>query len=123
MQGDGAVTSAPSYPGSTKSSSVNKNFVMVLMDMKTLRTGQEQFVSTANHLTKVVQLMYSVFTRETSGRMSREFSLHRFRSPKSIAQGPELPSSLVWVTGVMVYSWEAIVIQIGACQTRLDDFR
>ena len=50
------------------------------MDMKTLRTGQEQFVSTANYWTKVIQAMYSVFTRETVGGMSREFSLRRFRS-------------------------------------------
>ena len=50
------------------------------MDMKTLRTGQEQFVSTANHSTKVVQPMYSIFTKETVGGMSREFSLRRFRS-------------------------------------------
>ena len=44
------------------------------MDMKTLRTGQEQFVWTANHWTKVIQPIYSVFTSETVGRMSREFS-------------------------------------------------
>ena len=50
------------------------------MDMKTLRTGQEQFVSTANHWTKVIQAMYSVFTRDTVGGMTREFSLRRFRS-------------------------------------------
>ena len=34
------------------------------MDRKTHRTGQEQFASTANHWTKVVQLMYSIFTRK-----------------------------------------------------------
>ena len=50
------------------------------MDMKTLRTDQEQFVSTANHWTKVIQPMYSLLTRETVGGMSREFSLRRFRS-------------------------------------------
>ena len=50
------------------------------MDMKTLRTGQEQFVSTANHWTKVSKPMYSVLTRETVGGMIREFSLRRFRS-------------------------------------------
>ena len=50
------------------------------MDMKTLRTGQELFVSTANHWTKLIQPMYSVFTRETVGGMSKEISLRRFRS-------------------------------------------
>ena len=50
------------------------------MDIKMLRTGQEQFVSTANDWTKVNQPMYSVFTRETVGGKSREFSLRRFRS-------------------------------------------
>ena len=50
------------------------------MDMKTLRTGQEQFVSTANYWTTVIQPMYSAFTRETVGGMSREFSLRRFCS-------------------------------------------
>ena len=49
------------------------------MDIKTLRTGQEQFVSTANHWTKLVHPVYRVFTRETVGGMSREFSLRRFR--------------------------------------------
>ena len=50
------------------------------MDMKTLRTGPEQFVLIANHWTKVVQPMYSVFTRETVGGMSRESSWRGFRS-------------------------------------------
>ena len=48
------------------------------MDMKTLRTGQEQFVSTANHWAKVIRPKYSVFTRETVGGMSREFSFFAF---------------------------------------------
>ena len=56
--------------------SVNKK----LRHMKTLRTGQEQFVSTANYWTMVIQPMYRAFTRETVGGMSREFSLRRFRS-------------------------------------------
>ena len=50
------------------------------MDIKTLRTGKEQFVSTANHWGKVIQPMHSVFTREIVGGMSREFSLRRIRS-------------------------------------------
>ena len=50
------------------------------MNRKTLRTGQEQFVSTENYWTTVIQPMYSAFTTETVGGMSREFSLRRFRS-------------------------------------------